>query len=274
MSGKVIGTIPCVGDCSRSEETARAIAQAAASDLEARVLSEVKAASLANRQLLLSRTLHYLAKRSALAHVGAALRDADVNDPSRELYENKPEPLSVGFLNPLVEQQIGEEVEEGPDAPTEIKFKEGFTYVFDPSDGGVTVTEYSAASGMKLSLDDELKRGSTLNGHALGVLISPHGPAEDVFVKEKAEDDGSLESVLEETVMEAGTCAALSQLGCFVAVRAVQVKKEKVWMAFERLPGRNLDELIEAMESKERWATEAEAMGVVMLVLDSYCKLA
>ena len=38
----------------------------------------------------------------------------------------------------------------------------------------------------------------------------------------------------------------------------MEVKKEKVWMAFERLPGRNLDEFIEALESKERWATEAE----------------
>jgi len=262
--------IAAIPFASHDEESARRVANEVALDLETRILEGCKQGG----QLLLARAYHYVARRAILAQILAAVRDADVNDPSRPLFIANDQDiahLGIGAVNN--EHWFGERTTEADvGARTEVKFRVGHTYIFEPSIGAVRVLEYESTHA-KLVLDDDMNAEGTLNRHVSGALIL-NGLAEDVYIKEKVEDkEKDMLVVLAETAMEVGMSAALSHLNCFVEIRAVQVKKDKVWLAFEKLPGRSLEVLLDTMDRVKRRASECEVLGAVLLLLDAYCKL-
>lgn len=192
------------------DETARRIANEVCVDLETRLVKEVRmeeeriGEGAHGAQSLLVRTCHYVARRGTLALVGAAAREADMNDPSRAFFMDVQEPAPVGMGEAMDITLAADKVCELGRAPADVKLRADHTYVFrQPSDGqrlgdarlgdahlagAVDVLEY-ASKDAKLVLDDDMNRGDTLNGYVCGALIV-HGVAEDVFVKEKHIEQG------------------------------------------------------------------------------------
>mmetsp|Transcript_25425 Transcript_25425/g.58549 ORF Transcript_25425/g.58549 Transcript_25425/m.58549 type:complete len:742 (+) Transcript_25425:71-2296(+) len=229
-------------------------------------------------QLLLLRALHHLARRMTLAHLAAAAREADLNDPSKTLHEQVGAPVAVGVERRLVhlDPTAGAHLVATAASPARVKMCPGHTYVFYSSASGSTVvSEFITNSGIRINLDNPLDGSNSLNPCGLGILKLPTGTL-PVFVKEKQVSMPgpiAFENFMRRVAIEVGTCAALAPLQCFIRVCAAQVHAESVWLAFERLQGQTIDELLDAAESQSAWATEQQVLGALLLALQAYSTL-
>mmetsp|Transcript_65442 Transcript_65442/g.122060 ORF Transcript_65442/g.122060 Transcript_65442/m.122060 type:complete len:749 (-) Transcript_65442:118-2364(-) len=229
-------------------------------------------------QLLLLRALHHLSRRLTLAHLAAAAREADLNDPSKSLHEQVAAPVALGIERRLVDlaPTAGTTLAATAASPAKVIMRPGKTYVFYSSASGSTVvSEFLTNSGIRINLDNPLDGSNSLNPCGLGVLKLPTGTL-PVFVKEKQVNVSgpiAFENFMRRVAIEVGTCAALAPLQCFIRVCAVQVHAESVWLAFERLQGQTIDELLDAAESQSAWANEQQIMGALLLSLQAYCTL-
>mmetsp|Transcript_3649 Transcript_3649/g.9253 ORF Transcript_3649/g.9253 Transcript_3649/m.9253 type:complete len:695 (+) Transcript_3649:39-2123(+) len=271
--GNKICSIACVDVNDQTESLAKELASKAAAAVLDKLIQDVKELGAKAEFVLLQRTLHHLTRRLTLAQAAAAVREADVDDPSRALHDVVCGAAPLGLDMQLVDLPADPLWHHGRSCPKGVKMRVGHTYVFSAdTDGTVPVVEYPS-DGVRILVDTKLD-SSSLNPCAFGTLTLP--PASmPVFVKEKEvpQEDNGLDKILRRIAVEVATCAALIPLDCFLQVRAVQVTEKHVRLAFEKLEGQTFDELLDDVEQHECWASEPQIIGALLLVLQSYQKL-
>mmetsp|Transcript_54246 Transcript_54246/g.129298 ORF Transcript_54246/g.129298 Transcript_54246/m.129298 type:complete len:745 (-) Transcript_54246:30-2264(-) len=275
-AGRTIAAIPCASSqaYSTSEELAKDIACRAEAAVLEQLIADV--ANHSGSHTLLQRSLHHLTRRLALAQAAVAVREADADDPSYVLHERVPSVAPLGLDKQLVNLPTEQlpTWQYGRSCPVGVKLKAGHTYIFGPpSSNAVPVVEYPVDT-VSISMDTKLP-ATTLNQCGFGRLQLPEDRQVPVFVKEKdvTDEENGLEKVLRRVALEVATCANLATLGCFLEIRAVQVMQNSVRLAFEKLAGQTFDDLLEAVESSQRWATESQIVGALLMILETYAKL-
>lgn len=234
-------------------------------------------------QLLLLRALHFFTRRAGLLYSAAAVREADVNNPASGnlIRSTVAEHFPLG-VHPLLLPAPGHEhlnlgqdpgnLGAGESKASSVKFRSGFTYVFDAPEMGAHVAVREVPTQRTVVEFAAEGRGDLESG--LGSLVLD-GVAEEVFIKEKLPelDGGGMPLLLRQVALEAATCATLEPLDCFVKIRAVQVSEDRLRMLFRRLPGRSFDEFLDQLEGRGRKASESQILGGALLTLGAYCKV-